>query len=104
MREKKIFALGFFDGVHRGHQVLMRECVRMAKNVNRLEEYAVNKGNVVVFANVRKDKKNVQAYALRKMSVVLLAKTVSNVLKVYAWLNSLFEIFSSKTRIFSQTR
>ena len=29
--KKKIFALGFFDGVHRGHQVLMKECVRLAK-------------------------------------------------------------------------
>lgn len=25
-----IYALGFFDGVHRGHQVLMRECRKMA--------------------------------------------------------------------------
>ena len=29
--EKRIFALGFFDGVHRGHQALLAECVRMAK-------------------------------------------------------------------------
>ncbi len=28
---KRIFALGFFDGVHRGHQVLLAECVRLAK-------------------------------------------------------------------------
>ena len=28
---KRIFALGFFDGVHRGHQVLLSECVRLAK-------------------------------------------------------------------------
>lgn len=27
---KKIYALGFFDGVHLGHQVLLRECVRLA--------------------------------------------------------------------------
>ena len=27
---KRIFALGFFDGVHRGHQVLLAECVRLA--------------------------------------------------------------------------
>ena len=31
---KKIFALGFFDGVHRGHQVLMKECIRLAKENN----------------------------------------------------------------------
>ena len=29
--EKRIFALGFFDGVHRGHQALLAECVRIAK-------------------------------------------------------------------------
>ena len=27
---KKIYALGFFDGVHLGHQVLIGECVRLA--------------------------------------------------------------------------
>ena len=27
---KRIFALGFFDGVHLGHQALLTECVRMA--------------------------------------------------------------------------
>ena len=31
MNKKKIFALGFFDGVHLGHQALLRECVRMAR-------------------------------------------------------------------------
>lgn len=28
---KKIFALGFFDGVHLGHQALLAECCRMAR-------------------------------------------------------------------------
>lgn len=28
---KRIFALGFFDGVHRGHQALLSECVRLAE-------------------------------------------------------------------------
>ena len=28
---KRVFALGFFDGVHLGHQALLAECVRMAK-------------------------------------------------------------------------
>ena len=27
---KKIYALGFFDGVHMGHQALLRQCVRLA--------------------------------------------------------------------------
>ncbi len=30
MKKNKIFALGFFDGVHWGHQALLRECVAMA--------------------------------------------------------------------------
>ncbi len=32
-QNKRIFALGFFDGVHRGHQALLAECVRMAKEM-----------------------------------------------------------------------
>lgn len=31
---KKIFALGFFDGVHLGHQALLRACVRLASEQN----------------------------------------------------------------------
>lgn len=30
---KQIFALGFFDGVHLGHQALLRECVALAKEL-----------------------------------------------------------------------
>ena len=30
MKEKTIYALGFFDGVHIGHQALLKECRRMA--------------------------------------------------------------------------
>ena len=30
MNERKIFALGFFDGVHLGHQALLRRCVERA--------------------------------------------------------------------------
>ena len=29
--KKRIFALGFFDGVHLGHQALLRRCVRLAR-------------------------------------------------------------------------
>lgn len=29
--KKKIFALGFFDGVHLGHQALLAQCVKMAR-------------------------------------------------------------------------
>ena len=32
--DKRIFALGFFDGVHLGHQALLCECVRMAKTMD----------------------------------------------------------------------
>ena len=31
--DKRIFALGFFDGVHLGHQALLAECVRLAKDM-----------------------------------------------------------------------
>lgn len=33
---RKIFALGFFDGVHRGHQQLLEECCRLAAAQNAL--------------------------------------------------------------------
>ena len=32
--QKRIFALGFFDGVHLGHQVLLAECVRLARSMD----------------------------------------------------------------------
>ena len=32
--EKRIFALGFFDGVHLGHQALLAECVRLAEQMD----------------------------------------------------------------------
>ena len=31
---KRIFALGFFDGVHLGHQSLLSECVRLAEELD----------------------------------------------------------------------
>ncbi len=34
MNEKIIIALGFFDGVHRGHQALLAECVELASSLN----------------------------------------------------------------------
>ena len=34
MKESKIIALGFFDGVHLGHQALLKECVRLAGQLN----------------------------------------------------------------------
>ncbi len=33
MKKNKIFALGFFDGVHLGHQALLAECGRMASQM-----------------------------------------------------------------------
>ena len=30
---KKIFALGFFDGVHRGHRALLQQCVALAREL-----------------------------------------------------------------------
>ena len=35
MREtKRVFALGFFDGVHLGHQALLKQCVEMARELD----------------------------------------------------------------------
>lgn len=33
MTQKRIFALGFFDGVHLGHQALLKACVELAKRL-----------------------------------------------------------------------
>ena len=33
MKQKRIFALGFFDGVHLGHQALLAECARLAREM-----------------------------------------------------------------------
>ena len=33
-REKRIFALGFFDGVHLGHQALLEACEKLARQEN----------------------------------------------------------------------
>ena len=35
-KTKKIVALGFFDGVHLGHQALLRQCVRLARENDAL--------------------------------------------------------------------
>ena len=32
--DKRVFALGFFDGVHLGHQALLSECVRLARELD----------------------------------------------------------------------
>ena len=34
MKQKKIYALGFFDGVHRGHRVLLQRCVELAEQLH----------------------------------------------------------------------
>ena len=34
MKKNMIFALGFFDGVHLGHQALLAECVRLAEQMD----------------------------------------------------------------------
>ena len=33
MKEKTIYALGFFDGVHLGHQALLKTCLRLAESM-----------------------------------------------------------------------
>ena len=33
-QNKRVFALGFFDGVHLGHQALLAECVRLARELD----------------------------------------------------------------------
>lgn len=40
MTQKQIIALGFFDGVHLGHQALLAECVRLA-NQRKLQSAAI---------------------------------------------------------------
>ncbi len=44
MKEKYIYALGFFDGVHLGHQALMQACHHLAQRTG-------NKAGVITFAN-----------------------------------------------------
>ena len=34
MKKNMIIALGFFDGVHLGHQALLSECVRLAREMD----------------------------------------------------------------------
>lgn len=34
MNEKTIYALGFFDGVHLGHQALLKACLRLAESMD----------------------------------------------------------------------
>lgn len=34
MKHKRIYALGFFDGVHQGHQALLRKCCAMAAQMD----------------------------------------------------------------------
>ena len=34
MTQKRIFALGFFDGVHLGHQALLKACVELARQLH----------------------------------------------------------------------
>ena len=36
MKEKTIYALGFFDGAHLGHQALLTECVRLAQQYDAI--------------------------------------------------------------------
>lgn len=33
-RQRRVFALGFFDGVHLGHQALLSQCVKLAAELN----------------------------------------------------------------------
>jgi riboflavin kinase/FMN adenylyltransferase len=35
MNNKSIYALGFFDGVHLGHQALLHACCRLARELNK---------------------------------------------------------------------
>ena len=34
MTDKTIYALGFFDGVHLGHQALLKQCWELASELN----------------------------------------------------------------------
>lgn len=36
MKKTKVYALGFFDGVHKGHQALLKECVALAKHTGSI--------------------------------------------------------------------
>lgn len=65
MREKTIYALGFFDGVHLGHQALLRKCRELADQLGckagvvtfTSHPDALVKGNAPTLINTPEDRK-----------------------------------------------
>ena len=74
---KRIYALGFFDGVHLGHQALLKECCRLAQQEN-CETAAITfekhpkslfAGPVPLISTVRDRQRLLECYGIRHIHI-----------------------------------
>jgi len=79
MKEKTIFALGFFDGVHLGHQALLKQCVRLAEETGAIpaavtfsaHPQALTRGESPLLINTAADRERLlRRYGMEKIIVL----------------------------------
>ena len=84
MKKKKIYALGFFDGVHLGHQALLNACVAAAQQLGAVPQYladtTVEAKGIVDYSNthpmLRKDAEGAYTYKTPEEAEAQLRKEV----------------------------